>query len=355
VGQKLSRRELYDLVWSEPVSKIAPRYNISDVGFSKLCRRVDVPLPPRGYWVKLQHGKTVKKPPLKAAENPKDEVVVIADRPQVDLPDLPSDIAEAIERETHADSRITVPVTVSKWHPIVEKWFDDEQRRRSTWPGASRQRPKITALERRRRTLLSVFFRALERRGWSVTAELGGKLTATVFGQSIKFGVMEVVKQRRVPLTPDERRSAYSYRDYNFEHDSTGLLRLRLYKYYGSTRDWLDTTERPLETRLNDVIVGMLQEAAQDRAREERWAEERRQRQHEEQLRLEAAERIRREKEQVDKLVADAGRWETSNRIRAYVKHAREIGRAPSKSDDGIEEWSAWAWAIADRIDPMVS
>ena len=83
---RLTRKQLYDLVWSEPVSKIAPRYNISDVGFAKLCRREDVPLPPRGYWAKLKFGKKVPKPRLKPRENPGAETVVIADRPPVERP-----------------------------------------------------------------------------------------------------------------------------------------------------------------------------------------------------------------------------------------------------------------------------
>jgi len=67
---RLTRQQLYELVWSEPVSKIAPRYNISGVGFAKLCRREDVPLPPRGYWAKLKFGKKVRKPRENPAPRP---------------------------------------------------------------------------------------------------------------------------------------------------------------------------------------------------------------------------------------------------------------------------------------------
>jgi hypothetical protein len=36
-----TREELYTLVWSEPIQKIAPRYGLSDRGFGKLCARYD--------------------------------------------------------------------------------------------------------------------------------------------------------------------------------------------------------------------------------------------------------------------------------------------------------------------------
>ncbi len=51
------RNELYDQVWKEPMSSLARRYNISDVGLAKVCRKLNVPIPPRGYWAKVQSGQ----------------------------------------------------------------------------------------------------------------------------------------------------------------------------------------------------------------------------------------------------------------------------------------------------------
>lgn len=60
----LSRRELHDLVWSTPMSKLAARYGISDAGLKKACDRHQVPTPPRGYWAKLKAGHKPKQVPL---------------------------------------------------------------------------------------------------------------------------------------------------------------------------------------------------------------------------------------------------------------------------------------------------
>jgi hypothetical protein len=62
----LTREELYALVWTEPTSKIAPRYGISDRGLGKLCAREGIPVPPRGWWAKKAAGKRLKQPPLPA-------------------------------------------------------------------------------------------------------------------------------------------------------------------------------------------------------------------------------------------------------------------------------------------------
>jgi hypothetical protein len=58
------RQKLFDEVWATPVTKLAKKYGLSDVGLRKICVSLDVPLPPRGYWAKLAAGKTIPKPAL---------------------------------------------------------------------------------------------------------------------------------------------------------------------------------------------------------------------------------------------------------------------------------------------------
>ncbi len=60
----INRLDLYEQVWREPVSRLAPKYEISDVGLKKICRKLNVPTPPLGYWTKIQHNIRVDKPPL---------------------------------------------------------------------------------------------------------------------------------------------------------------------------------------------------------------------------------------------------------------------------------------------------
>lgn len=60
----LSRKDLYDLVWTQPLLTLAKKYQISDVGLRKACIRMNIPTPRVGYWQKLQFGKNQKKIPL---------------------------------------------------------------------------------------------------------------------------------------------------------------------------------------------------------------------------------------------------------------------------------------------------
>jgi hypothetical protein len=78
--ERLSRAELYELIWSSPVSTVSVKYGISDVGLAKACKRANIPLPERGYWAKLAAGQTVQRTPLEAANSPVQEEIVLRPR-----------------------------------------------------------------------------------------------------------------------------------------------------------------------------------------------------------------------------------------------------------------------------------
>lgn len=60
----LTRNELNNIVWSEPMLKLAEKYAISDVGLRKICNGMYIPLPRAAHWMKLQVGKNVPQPKL---------------------------------------------------------------------------------------------------------------------------------------------------------------------------------------------------------------------------------------------------------------------------------------------------
>lgn len=58
------RQELFDEVWATPMTTLAKKYGLSDVGLRKICMTLDIPMPPRGHWAKLAAGKSPPKPVL---------------------------------------------------------------------------------------------------------------------------------------------------------------------------------------------------------------------------------------------------------------------------------------------------
>ena len=83
-----TRRAIYDLVWSKPMTKVAADFQISDVALKKACDRHRVPTPPRGYWAKKEAGKPVKQVSFVETADPQDERVVIYGNNRPELPEL---------------------------------------------------------------------------------------------------------------------------------------------------------------------------------------------------------------------------------------------------------------------------
>jgi hypothetical protein len=64
--EELSREELFALVWEKPTVEVAKELGVSDVAVAKLCARLQVPKPPRGYWARIESGQTPRRTPLRA-------------------------------------------------------------------------------------------------------------------------------------------------------------------------------------------------------------------------------------------------------------------------------------------------
>jgi hypothetical protein len=75
--QRLTRRAMYDLVWSRPMTKVAADFGISDVALKKICDKHRVPTPPRGYWAKRDAGKPTKQIQFHSTADPQHEHIVI--------------------------------------------------------------------------------------------------------------------------------------------------------------------------------------------------------------------------------------------------------------------------------------
>jgi hypothetical protein len=64
-----NRVELYNEVWDQPLVKLSRKYGISDVRLGKVCRKLKIPHPGRGYWAKRKAGVPVESLPLPEFNN----------------------------------------------------------------------------------------------------------------------------------------------------------------------------------------------------------------------------------------------------------------------------------------------
>ncbi len=64
VGDYWNRVDLYNEVWDKPLIKLSRKYGISDVRLGKVCRKLKIPHPGRGFWARRAVGQAVEQVPL---------------------------------------------------------------------------------------------------------------------------------------------------------------------------------------------------------------------------------------------------------------------------------------------------
>lgn len=108
-----NRETLYELAWSEPMTSIGKKLNVSSSYLARIYTRLNVPRPAPGYWAKVAAGKTPSKPKLPAAL-PGDET--IWDRSNFQSPTAkPSPVAAPSNPRT-TPKRVTNRPSL---HPII--------------------------------------------------------------------------------------------------------------------------------------------------------------------------------------------------------------------------------------------
>jgi len=124
-GIQVTRQALYDQVWATPMTKLAKEYGISDVALAKICKKLNVPYPWRGYWRRKETGKAVKQLPLPPSADPAKQSVVICRtiRPEA-VTALPESVQENITAEQFPEQKITVPDRLMNPHRLLKGHLD---------------------------------------------------------------------------------------------------------------------------------------------------------------------------------------------------------------------------------------
>lgn len=361
-----TRKELYDLVWSEPMIKLAARYGLSGNGLAKACRRANIPVPERGYWAKLQAGKKVRQTPLPEADkNSRSSITIAPPGPQPEKPTPPAQPVSVLEKIQNARKQskpIVVPSRLSNPHPIIERWLKEdkeEQRRHRHDSWFAHHAIDKTELDKRRLRILSTMLRALEERGYKLTTS-GYRSHTIQIGMGadrLEIDLAERIQQVRRKITEEDRKKRSYFSDdqvWTQEKVPTGELILKIKEpdRYGLSKEWRESGDVKLEQQLDDVaaeIAGMFEEL---RLRHQREAEERqRQRKIEEERRRVQMERTR-EKIRLRHLLTHCENRRHANEIRSLVSEA-ESKHSPLSATDDFLKWKTWALEQADRIDPI--
>jgi hypothetical protein len=378
MAELLSRKDLYDLVWSEPLKTICSRFGISDVALKKTCARSVIPTPERGYWARKDAGKPTLQVALPIRPPGMDDQVLIAagqnywypdwkkEELLVPLPPAPefSESIEAVrERIVKVIGKVTVPREVRVWHPAIDRLLKENETRRekqrvSPYSMSLNELPFDLPFERRRLRILNSLFLAAGR--------MNGK--PSFYGNEPRECHVSFYQQH-VRITLDQPKQ--SSRRVNVTTSSgSNDRKLSLSIHEGpntetASRAWQDSDGVKLETQMTEVAVEIVL-TAEVRSRERaihqyKWRVERKAELEEEErqrkLKAESAEKERQkriEQARIDRLLRGAAAFQQAGEIRKYVEALRLAqSRNRTSSFEEFERWSQWALAQADRIDPV--
>ncbi|MFW5879293.1 MAG: hypothetical protein ACOCUV_00565 [bacterium] len=161
ITKTITRKELYDLVWSKPIMDISKEFGISDRGLGKVCERNDIPKPPRGYWQRLNSGEKIEIPKLPKIKDKWRENIHIEGTVEVQMPDP---VAKKVIEQTN--EQLVIPAGLLKTHPLIKKT----------------EKTVRKDLRHRRNLILNTLFLELEKYAYEIETE------DEVFGIDAKAG-----------------------------------------------------------------------------------------------------------------------------------------------------------------------
>lgn len=350
---KVSRSELYEAVWSEPMTKLAGKYGVSDVALGKICRKHNIPLPGAGHWSKVAVGKKFSRPPL--PDNGSSEISISP--PEKEKAEKAQNRLALAHQLAEVPAELPVPQTISKPHrlTVLTKEFLKSRKPEmyglvSCWPPRGYAIAVSPHQVGRALRILDTLVKALERAGFEIVVdEKERELQVVILGEAIPFRMREAYAQ--VPIPPEERDKGIFSRAYDYR--PKGVLSIQLPKYLDQVKSSWSDGKKPLEENLATVFEGILVAAVRYKERSEElaaWKADFRER---ERIRAEEEAALARKRKTLEALVQEAQRWTMSQQIHDYVAHIETQLRAGGNEIPvAALEWLADSKKRAEQMDP---
>lgn len=357
---KLTREELYRKIWEKPTVKVAAEFGISDVGLAKICRKMDVPKPPLGYWRRIETGAKIQPTSLPKATNETKEFVHLYVPAEDGSDKVSPEIQAMIDREELLENQIVIADDLDDSHPLIQKtkqFYDkadaDSQELISPPREKGYLNVSVSPVQAHRALLImDAILKASEKRGYNVTVSSGhqGEETRIVKeGEEVRVSLYEHIRKVKQELTPEEKKKPPYLLSIPDKYQSDGKLTVKINVRWSSYQKWSDRKNEPLENRLNDIVAAIV-------ALLESLVYEKRRREEEERHRQEVIRQREEEKRKREQLEADVYQWRKSENIRDYLdayetKLIKEKGRIISGSSEA--EWLKWAREYASNLNPL--
>lgn len=329
----LTRDQLYETVWSVPVSHLIIKYDLSQHEFRALCKKFDIPLPGIGYWGKIKNNKPVSPRAL----------------PHRDADDKPialrlRDASRPILLKAGPAGDFAVPAKISRPHPLTQETLNrwEDARNKHTYEHSSPHLSIRVDKPNRKRALLfmDAFVKLLEKRGHRIEFKYY-RPYAVLYGEDIELDLREASK--RIP-----KPGSYP----TFDLVSTGEFVLMTGKYL-IAREWRDGKVK-IEAMLEKIITWMEAKAEEEAARRERARQKELERKLEQQAREQVIALRDNEMANFTELLNVSEKHDQANKLRTYITAVRAKATAEANMTTELQDYLEWASKKADWLDPLV-
>lgn len=320
-----NREKLYEEVWTKPVVEVALQYGVSDVAIHKICKSLNVPAPPRGYWAKLRAGEKVEKIPLPDTKGIIEktgsktfEGIKEFDTPQQLLAFLAEDerqkVLLAAQQIEISEENRKLHKKIIAYNSVVKEWNKKDSRPEGAQKSFKNytNRPPFLAGVISNDTLprvyriLDALYRQIESLGGSVNDDL----SLQIRNERVSLEVFEAQDEVKHELTRQEAQAVLIFEDAKRHNKWASQPNIRKYDYVFNgklrisirqSRYFRDSDKVNIESRLGDMLIELFEES--ETVRIDREAREEAQRKRKEEERLREERRIR-YNDEIDKTIA---------------------------------------------------
>lgn len=347
----LTRQELYDLVWENPLSKLAMKYNLSDNGFRKVCKKLDIPLPKNGHWQKIQYNKKVIKEKL-PFNNTVDTSITLKfrDNSETTINGEGNELNQLTkELQTILKGTIVFPEKLTKPHQLIIDAKNDLKTKEPSYyhnlQGLLNTSSGILNITvspqnvKRALLFMDIFIKAIQKRGHKIILKEGTKIV--IDNIELRIGLRERLKRRIVKGTYYDSTELYP----------SNILSFNLDVY--PAKEWTDTTTSKLEDKIPNIIAKLELQAVKEKQdaieRQIRHLEYERERKIEEDL--EAKRNF--ELSEFKGLFKKANRWHQAEIFRKYIAEVEKKARENNSLTKEVLNWLEWANNKVEWYDPF--
>jgi hypothetical protein len=341
----LSRKDLYDLIWSKSWFVITDQFDLSMFRLLKICKENRVPAPSDDWWTESTIKELPYKPLLYLDDFWRDDTMIeiISDREirQMRINEIKEDIEESYGEYLSVPTRLFSPdqlILNAKYS------LEDNKPSSSNRDEGSAEHVSIFVTKKnigRSLRILDTFVKLIKIRGHSIEMD-NHEYKIHIGAENYEFSIRE--KYKKV-------ESKEKWKDYDYV--PTGLLVLSVGRW-SDKKEFVDSGIQ-IEKKLSYALAYLEYTAEEWRHSMEVNEIHRKKREEEERIAQEIKERESQEIERFNNLIKQANEWTQARLLREFINEVESKTRRIDKESENVLEWVNWARRKVDEYDPSIN